>query len=186
MLPKLESPRLIENKPYYSKMWEVITDAVGVPHNVCEIGTRFGFWTRGLLENVGVTNRIFCIDTWPSKRNFTFYARAWQHTLGNDAFSKAIPLRGGSSEWAGVIDEKFDLIYVDGDHHYAAVKNDAEKWWPKLRMGGLMLFHDCDYPDVEKAVEEFFADKNETPRGGRLGPKAVYWTLWAVKEKTEP
>ncbi len=36
----------------------------------------------------------------------------------------------------------FDLIFVDGDHSYDAVKKDVEDWWPKLAAGGKMLLHD--------------------------------------------
>ena len=37
---------------------------------------------------------------------------------------------------------EFDMIFVDGDHTYKGVKQDYEDWWPKLEVGGIMLFHD--------------------------------------------
>lgn len=35
-----------------------------------------------------------------------------------------------------------DLVFVDGDHSYAAVRLDVESWYPALRIGGVMLLHD--------------------------------------------
>jgi hypothetical protein len=36
----------------------------------------------------------------------------------------------------------YDYIYLDGDHSYEGVKRDYLLSWPRLRSGGLMLFHD--------------------------------------------
>lgn len=35
-----------------------------------------------------------------------------------------------------------DMVYVDGDHSYVAVLEDIEVWWPNLKRGGIMAFHD--------------------------------------------
>lgn len=35
-----------------------------------------------------------------------------------------------------------DLIFIDGDHSYAACKADIEAWAPFLKAGGVMAFHD--------------------------------------------
>jgi predicted O-methyltransferase YrrM len=38
--------------------------------------------------------------------------------------------------------QKFDLIYVDGDHTAPAVLTDACMSWPMLKKGGIMVFDD--------------------------------------------
>lgn len=38
--------------------------------------------------------------------------------------------------------EKFDFIFIDGDHNYQAVKQDFEDWLPFLVPGGIISFHD--------------------------------------------
>jgi len=38
---------------------------------------------------------------------------------------------------------KYQYIYIDGDHSYDGVKKDFELFWPKLEEGGLMVFHDA-------------------------------------------
>jgi predicted O-methyltransferase YrrM len=36
----------------------------------------------------------------------------------------------------------YDLIFLDAMHDYESVKADIERWWPRLRPGGVMAFHD--------------------------------------------
>ena len=37
---------------------------------------------------------------------------------------------------------KFDFIFIDGDHKYEAVKRDFLDWFELLEVGGYILFHD--------------------------------------------
>jgi hypothetical protein len=37
---------------------------------------------------------------------------------------------------------KYDYIYIDGDHSYKGVTRDYDLFWPTLRSGGFMSFHD--------------------------------------------
>ncbi len=37
---------------------------------------------------------------------------------------------------------KFDFIFIDGDHHYESVKRDFLEWFPILERGGYIAFHD--------------------------------------------
>lgn len=34
------------------------------------------------------------------------------------------------------------LLFIDGDHHYAVVREDIKNWVPKVVDGGLVVFHD--------------------------------------------
>jgi tRNA A58 N-methylase Trm61 len=45
-------------------------------------------------------------------------------------------------------DESLDLLVVDADHSYKAVKRDIYYWWSKLKFGGTAFFH--DYIDLEQ------------------------------------
>ena len=50
---------------------------------------------------------------------------------------------GDSAELLELIPEqKFDFIYVDGDHHYEKARSDYEKALLRLNPGGLIGFHD--------------------------------------------
>ena len=56
---------------------------------------------------------------------------------------------------------KIDLCFVDGDHGTEAVQKDMEHWNPHVRMGGYMIFHDYNHPnvpDLTTAVEKEMND----------------------------
>jgi cephalosporin hydroxylase len=57
-------------------------------------------------------------------------------------------------------DESCDVIWLDADHSYAAVRADIEAWWPKVRPGGILGGDDyhSDLPGVMRAVRERFGD----------------------------
>ena len=52
-------------------------------------------------------------------------------------------------EWARSL-APFDFIFVDGDHSLAGVQADFAAYFPLLRDGGCMAFHDIAYPDVNR------------------------------------
>lgn len=68
-----------------------------------------------------------------------------------------------SVEWSKhVLDETYDFIFIDGDHTYAAVIQDLNTWYPKLKVGGIFAGHDYDEGVVKSALEEFRSTKNIT------------------------
>lgn len=55
--------------------------------------------------------------------------------------------------------ETVDVVFIDANHSYEAVRNDLEAWWPKIKKGGIMAGHDYFNPPpdgVKQAVDEFF------------------------------
>lgn len=62
-------------------------------------------------------------------------------------------------------EDSIDLIHIDGFHTYQAVSEDFENWYPKVKPGGIMIFH-----DVVARVQDFgawrfweeLAEKHET------------------------
>ena len=54
----------------------------------------------------------------------------------------------------------YDLMLIDADHAYAAVKIDAALYLPMLRPGGFVIFHDSAYfpDDVGRVVSELKED----------------------------
>lgn len=78
-------------------------------------------------------------------------------------------------------DESVDVVFLDADHSYEAVKADLEAWYPKIKLGGLMAGHDFVFENevsrngVIRACLEFFADKPfEVMPNGRVWKSVAY------------
>lgn len=52
-------------------------------------------------------------------------------------------------------DPGFDVVFIDADHHTAAVMADIKAWLPTLKHGGLLCGHDGNDPRVAAAVASF-------------------------------
>lgn len=62
-------------------------------------------------------------------------------------------------------DDELDFVYIDGNHDYAAVLDDMDAWWPKVKQGGVLGGHDfydtnTDYfrCGVESAVRRWTSE----------------------------
>lgn len=53
-----------------------------------------------------------------------------------------VPIRKTSVEAAADFRLPVELIFIDGAHDFASVKNDFEAWFPLLADGGKVVFHD--------------------------------------------
>ncbi len=71
--------------------------------------------------------------------------------------------RDYSSNVAGSFDDEyFDWIYIDGNHQYDFVKQDLDRYYPKVKVGGFLAGDDYGSEGwwqngVQKAVDEFVA-----------------------------
>jgi predicted O-methyltransferase YrrM len=50
--------------------------------------------------------------------------------------------RGYSYDVAANWNTPIDMIFIDGDHRYEAVRKDFDDWFPHVKAGGFMLLHD--------------------------------------------
>lgn len=61
----------------------------------------------------------------------------------------------------------FDVVYLDADHTYDAVKEDLECWFPLIKSGGMLAGHDWNKPSysdgtvcgVQQAVIKFLDEQ---------------------------
>lgn len=99
------------------------------------LGAGPGIMMMALLEG-NPTLEVYGID-----RDPTVLDTCRKHLAGDEV--KAILLQGETSQLSNYFEDKSaDFIVVDSDHSYAGVKDDIEHYWPKLKAGGLMFFHD--------------------------------------------
>jgi predicted O-methyltransferase YrrM len=60
----------------------------------------------------------------------------------NGVYGVSRVLHGMSYEFSKDFSEKIDLLFIDANHEYEAVRRDYEEWAPHLKPGGLLAFHD--------------------------------------------
>lgn len=120
---------------------------------VIQIGAYIGVSTMAILEANPATF-IFSIDIKP-------YLEERENLLeANLSISQVVRVLGDSSDIGKYWPVKCDLLFIDGDHRYPAVKADIGTWVPKIKKGGKVLFHDYippPYPTrsrVQIAVDE--------------------------------
>jgi len=92
-----------------------------------------------------------------------------------------------SHEIAKAWKEKIDILFIDGDHEYKAVKDDFFNFFLFVRDGGLIILHDTNYfPGPKRMVKEIMELKGislsgilsfwETP-GLTIFQKIKYMTI---------
>jgi predicted O-methyltransferase YrrM len=111
-------------------------------------------------------SKIYCIDIWtvvcidgnwthskldPSEAEMDFNDRLQK-------FNNVTKLKMLSSEAQKLFeDNSVDIVYIDANHTYDAVKSDIQLWLPKIKNQGFISGHDyCKnlQPDVYRAVTE--------------------------------
>jgi len=53
------------------------------------------------------------------------------------------PIRETSEGFAKRFNKKINAIFIDGEHKYGFAKKDYTRWFPKVRNGGVIMFHDA-------------------------------------------
>lgn len=148
---------------------------LGMNKDCLEIGSYKGLSSFCLALGA---NSLKCVDTFADgnersiKERFEIYSEFKQNLR---RFAHVSVYMGFSEEAAKNEICKYDLIFIDAGHEYAEVKSDYTLWWPHLRVGGMMVFHDygSDYHGVKQFVDEQFGTDI-----------TKYHTLaWVVKRK---
>jgi hypothetical protein len=136
-----------------------------------EIGVAQGLFSEDIIKWGGQYH--YCVDTWecnPSQRGDGGSPQSWHDENYRQVIERMKPydgryeiLRGPSTKMAQMIpSDSLDFINVDADHSYEGVKNDIESYWPKLKRGGIICFHDFEARQygVKDAVMEFAKANN--------------------------
>lgn len=148
---------------------------------VIEIGSWKGRSTKAMA--LSVLGTVYAVDHWmegspPSeprrmvdhdyrevvaRGSGTIKAEFHSNLSAEIASGKCVPTGLSSAQSLGKLKEilggrKVDMVFIDGDHEYADVKQDIELYRPLLEAGGLLCGHDYPWPGVWKAVAEVVPD----------------------------
>jgi len=112
---------------------------------------KYGIVEIGVLN--GDTTKIFCeankdikiygIDPMiPDSMNFDLIGNEQKIIELQKIYNNFTFIKDYSFNAVKKFKNKFDYIFIDGDHNYELVKKDVEDWLPKLQIGGHMALHD--------------------------------------------
>jgi len=120
-----------QNKWEYNEFLKKLVDD-GKTNSILEIGSKYGGTTYGFCN---IFNKVVSIDIFKEEQilqleneynNLTFI-------LGDSHSSEVKDRLKGM---------KFDVVYIDGDHHYDAVKQDYLDYKEFVCDNGIIVFHD--------------------------------------------
>lgn len=153
-------------------IWNILNEH-GLTGYGVEIGVKQGVFSKHLLSNVPF-KKLYLVDPWIKQDTQTYDEVHHDHTVDlktcldnvNEFKGRCEIVRDFSyNAYSRFEDEYFDFIYIDGNHSYDAVSDDLNKWYPKLKKGGLIAGDDyTSKPEeltfnymfgVKKAVDEF-------------------------------
>ena len=109
------------------------------------------------IQSAGKMATLFCVDTWANEGMAEGSRDTYDEFLKNTAKFQHIivPLRGKSEEIAKDFDAEIDFLFIDAGHDYLNVKTDVLAWFPKLRAGAQVIFHDIGWAEgVQRVVKE--------------------------------
>ena len=120
------------------------------PSLLVELGTHYGESYFGMCQAVQeneVSCMCYAIDTWRGDAQAGYYDESVfeevsQYNTNNYASFSTLLRTTFDTALANFGDQTIDVLHIDGLHTYEAVKHDFESWWPKVRLGGIVLLHD--------------------------------------------
>jgi predicted O-methyltransferase YrrM len=75
---------------------------------------------------------------------------------------RVIIIKATSQAASSKIKTQVDFVLVDGAHEYSHVRQDFSLWFPKLKVGGKMAFHDCWHkPGVQLFTSQILINSRE-------------------------
>jgi len=145
---------------------------------IIELGSYHGRSTRAMLDSSDA--HIWCVDAWnlpPGGRKVSDKdLQIFLDNIGGERHRVAV-LRMLTSDAVGLLPTGcFDLVFIDADHSYQAVKFDILHYAPLLREGGILCGH-----DYGKGREGTIRAVDETLSNPSVLKKGVVW--WATKEE---
>ncbi|MDD2336795.1 MAG: glycosyltransferase [Geobacteraceae bacterium] len=101
--------------------------------------------------------KVYCVDTWRNEGMSEGSRDTYTEFLENthELQDYLVPLRGTSKDVSSRYCGKVDFLFIGGDHLYEGVVTDIVSWFPKLRPGSTVVFHDIGWAEgIQRAFRE--------------------------------
>jgi predicted O-methyltransferase YrrM len=127
---------------------------------IVEIGSWKGKSTicLGLGSRAGRSVKIFAVDPHADYRHGEFKDNVDRAGIAD----LVTPVKGLSQAVADEFKQPIELLFVDGSHEEDDVREDFDKWVPKVIEGGIVAFHDTTWHDGVRRVvaEKIYASRH--------------------------
>ena len=120
-----------------------------------EIGVSDGGNALNILENLDI-KKLYLLDPYINYEHFTDVA-IWKQEAYQKLEKykdKIVWIEKKSDDAINDIPDNLDFAYIDGGHQYNEIKNDIINYYPKIKDGGLISFHDFELDSVRVAILE--------------------------------
>lgn len=121
-----------------------LSHLIGVPNlRFLEIGSYAGSSAVGVIEDIltDSTSTVTCVDVWYSP-----FAEEKFDKVTEPFGNQVIKYSSFSEPWLkSHKEDRYDFIYIDGDHSAEAVASDISLAWPLLKSNGIMALDDYLY-----------------------------------------
>jgi hypothetical protein len=145
---------------------------------MAEIGVAFAGHLEAILTNTKI-EKSYAIDPYllfdSSTDSFSFENQ--NYTQANydelflfaktrlDVFGDRVSFIKDTSVNASksIMENSLDIVFIDGEHTFEALKDDIQNWVPKVKKGGLISGHDYghgNFPDVKRFIDEWVNENN--------------------------
>lgn len=131
--------------------------------HIVELGVFEGATSLVLRKAMSTEGKLWCIDPFPRGR----FGISYQYLIALREVNKSINgkvefIQKLSHEAVQGWHESIDMLFIDGDHSYEAVRRDWNNWTPFVKEGGIIALHDSrslKYPGPLKLVQEISAEE---------------------------
>lgn len=141
---------------------EVLERYVQGKRHIVELGVFEGATSLVLRKAMATNGKLWCVDPFPCGR----FGISYQYSI---AFREVNKSTNGTVEFIQKLShevvqgwqEPIDLLFIDADHSYQAVRKDWDDWSSYVKVGGIIALHDSrsmKYPGPFRLVQEITTD----------------------------
>ncbi len=166
------------DKRHGKKRWDVIIDVMGTQpkYTAAEIGVEQGKTSKQLLTYMP-NLFLFLVDRWevtPPGDSYFKGSRVmsrWDKNQWQSIYSRMTQnvkvfrgryeiLKMDTIEASKRFEnDTLDFVFIDSDHSFAGVCRDIDAWIPKVKMNGIVFFHDYENGNTFSKVREAIEDR---------------------------
>lgn len=148
----------LQDKSEFLNFANFVLTTIGRPKKIIEIGTAKGGTLFLFSQIADVNSTILSVDRNHYLKNeldlFREFGRNSNINIHNISLNTShINFKTISKHLC--LESNIDLLFIDADHSYEGVKHDFETFFPLVRVGGIVGFHDIN-PDRGNGVPKFF------------------------------